>query len=1448
MQLPSPIDADYTIRVFISSTFRDMMRERDLLVKQVFPELRRKCASRFITLTEVDLRWGITEDQANEGQVLPLCLAEIERSRPYFIGLLGERYGWIPDTIRPEVVRREPWLQEHLRDRTSVTELEILHGVLNNPEMRANAFFYFRDPAYAADPGLTAAEQWDLVEHDIPADVQSHGSAEAARRTGERKAKLAALKQRIRDSKLPLVESYPNPQALAEIVRGQFDELIDRLHPQHQTPDPLARERIAHEAHAKNKLFACIPRPLHLSELNTWAEPAAHDGKGLVLTGDSGSGKTALLAAWTRDWARTHPQDFVFQHYFGATPESASPTGFLRRLLGELQARFAIADGIPAGPDKLREVLPVWLAQTSGKGRIVLVLDGLNQVQGGEPDLRLLFLPKDFPSHVTALASALPGPALDALRGRAWPEHHLPLASEQEVDAMVGAYLTVYARTLELGLHRQLVTAPGARNPLFLRTVLEELRLFGSFEQLPERVRHYLEVDNPKDLFLRVIRRWQEDFDGTGAENLNLNPDLVCRALSLLWAARQGLSEPEWLDLLGASVEPTSSIVPPADPIRAQSPLPRAHWTPLFLAMEPHLSQRAGLLSFAHDFLRQAVEVAFLASDSQRHAAHLAIAGYFESSVGQWEITPRQAAEWPYQLHAAQAWDRLESCLTSFPLFRTLYTDNTKWELSSYWNPLRSVGRDMGLCYRNAWNRRFANAPVSITSADLAYDLGTFLDDNACFVEAEYLLRYTLDAREHLLGPQHANTTICMNNLARLRGHLGDYAEAERLYRRSLQAIEIALGSDHRETIAVMTNLAWMLSCRGKLAESEALYHRAHEAFRRVLGPEHPNTLLCQSNLAGVLQDLGNLAEAQALYEDALENETRLLGPHHPSTLATINSMATLMYEQGDYARAESLCRRALQASETVRGPDHPETLVILNNLGGFRATRGDYAEAEELSSRALAGFEAVLGPDHPFTLTSVDCLASAKRENGDKAAAERLFRRALESRTRVLGPDHAQTLVSMSNLAALLDNKGDASEAQALCLSALRVRERTLGRDHPDTLDSVNNLACFYGNRANYAQSEPLHRRAWEGRQKALGPHHPHALASLENLATLMQEKKDFQSAEPLFRQLVETREQVLGPLHPDTLAAAKKLAILLSQAGDKDGSDSIARRVLAAEHPDVLANSKNPIMDLLMGELASLLTKVPDGTQIEAGGATFVVERNSVAPDHVETARQAVANCEREFGAEHANTIAALNLLARQLEAKEAFDEAEIEYRRAFDRAPSNMVVLGNYAFFLQNARHDPAGARDFYLRALHADPTDFINRTNFAGFCLSLGEARDAEDQLHQAWRLAPAKPDRFVARALFLRAALAAVRQESAALYLGQLRTLFEQGIEPAQSRNTTVRDYLLLHLPPAESALFDSIYNAINQPDGIAALAVLPTWQSIQPQSLDTPWPGPAETV
>ncbi len=54
------------IRVFVSSTFRDMQSERDELVKYIFPQLHKLCEKRSVTWGEVDLHWGITDEY-------PLC-------------------------------------------------------------------------------------------------------------------------------------------------------------------------------------------------------------------------------------------------------------------------------------------------------------------------------------------------------------------------------------------------------------------------------------------------------------------------------------------------------------------------------------------------------------------------------------------------------------------------------------------------------------------------------------------------------------------------------------------------------------------------------------------------------------------------------------------------------------------------------------------------------------------------------------------------------------------------------------------------------------------------------------------------------------------------------------------------------------------------------------------------------------------------------------------------------------------------------------------------------------------------------------------------------------------------------------------------------------------------------------------------------------------------------
>ena len=120
------------IRVFVSSTFRDMVEERNELMTHTWPALRRFCRERQVEFVEVDLRWGIPEAQSTRKETLKHCLDQIRAFRPYFIGLLYERYGWIPgpDALTADLREEQPWLTDH--HHKSVTEVENLPGVISS--------------------------------------------------------------------------------------------------------------------------------------------------------------------------------------------------------------------------------------------------------------------------------------------------------------------------------------------------------------------------------------------------------------------------------------------------------------------------------------------------------------------------------------------------------------------------------------------------------------------------------------------------------------------------------------------------------------------------------------------------------------------------------------------------------------------------------------------------------------------------------------------------------------------------------------------------------------------------------------------------------------------------------------------------------------------------------------------------------------------------------------------------------------------------------------------------------------------------------------------------------------------------------------------------------------------------------------------------------------------
>ncbi len=140
--------------IFISSTFKDMDYERDIIKFRVIPELNRRYRDDRIELQAIDLRLGVNtahlSEEESERKVLSVCTSCIDSARPFFIGLIGHRYGWVPSEKRwQEFIASLSEDEAQLLSDTagcSVTEMEIVYGALSQSKFdNSHVLFFLRD-------------------------------------------------------------------------------------------------------------------------------------------------------------------------------------------------------------------------------------------------------------------------------------------------------------------------------------------------------------------------------------------------------------------------------------------------------------------------------------------------------------------------------------------------------------------------------------------------------------------------------------------------------------------------------------------------------------------------------------------------------------------------------------------------------------------------------------------------------------------------------------------------------------------------------------------------------------------------------------------------------------------------------------------------------------------------------------------------------------------------------------------------------------------------------------------------------------------------------------------------------------------------------------------------------------------------------------------------------
>jgi Tfp pilus assembly protein PilF len=935
-------------------------------------------AGRHLYLVDIDLRWGITEEQAEQGKALEICLEEIERSRPFFIGILGERYGSLLGSLPEDAELDHPWLKDH--EGHSLTALEITHAVLRNPELARRAFFYFRDPHFIAQ---------------IAAPVR----ADYATENDEAAAKLVAIKAQIRSSGRPVLEDYPcrwdesekrvvDLDAVGEHVLEDLWQAICAEYPaEAPEPDPLTVEREAHEAFAEERSRLHVGRENEARRLSEYV--GGSDRRPALIAGESGCGKSAFLASWSRHYASEHPEDLLLSYFVGASPSSTDHRRLLRTICGELKRALALEDQIPDEDEKLSDTLAALLREASSKReRVVLVIDALDQLSPLEGAHGLGWLLDYIPGQTRLVVSTLEGDCLDVLRRHGAAEIALPPLDAQEQRQIVETVLGEWRRKLDKPQLAALLNHPGVSNPLYLRVALEELRLFGRFEQLLPQIEGL--AAGVSGLFDQVLERLEQDH----------GRELVTEAFSLLGSSRYGLSEAELLDLLRR---------------KGEEQLPRALWARLSRGAKAYLVERGELVGFFHRQLAEAVSARY----PERKETHTKLVAYFADSP-----LERKLDEYPYQLEHAEDWQALAATLSDLDFLSYAREHGRTYEWMGYWRSLQ--GRfEPGDCYQTELDRRSGSEGETEAVAGSAGIVGLFLRDMGLYPSALPFMERSLAIRERALGPDHPDVATGLNNLAALYRDQGDYARALPLFERSLAVFERTLGPDHPQVAATLNNLAGLHRAQGDYARALPLYERSLAIREHTLGPDHPEVAASLNNLALFYEDQGDHAHALPLYERSLAIREHTLGPDHPHVAASLNNLAELFRAEGENARALPLFERSLAIWERALGPNHPDVALSLNNLALLYEDQGDYAGALPLFERSLVIRERALGADHPQVATSLTNLAALYQAQGDYARALPLYERAVAIAEATLGSNHPRTQVLRKNMEASRASEG---------------------------------------------------------------------------------------------------------------------------------------------------------------------------------------------------------------------------------------------------------------------------------------------------------------------------------------------------------------------------------------------------------------------------------------
>lgn len=547
--------------IFVSSTFKDMNYERDLINNYLWPKINEFANKYNRNISFTDLRWGVNTENldSNEGarKVLEVCFDEIENSQPYMIIFIGERYGWIPS----KYILEETGAIYNLDDSEdkSVTELEIEFGALNQKDM-SNCIFCFRNK---------------IETDNLPEDITRNYVAEDERH----KKKLDALKQKILaknpeniiyydaklNSKGELEISNNLVQELEKILTQKMEKEWGKLEEEpwqkqemRKTNFYINNERRKFEAREQLVLKYCMMI-------------AERKYKMYVIEGDTGSGKTAIAAELASSF-RGKNNDNGFAVFIGTTKKNSTMKEIFTQINYFLAEKIGILDQYNSNED-VYELHQKLIEQHYNKFKkdFVIILDGFENCKFSNANDGFFGWYRRLENETIILTqkTGFSSPEKIYKRENEVCKIQIPELTNEEKEKLINKFASLHNKQLSNKVIDKICELKSSNNPLYLETMTQRLinmnkedfarvRQYGDGMEAINKVQIEIIENLPDDLPLLAKKYFEYAGQVIGLKNVNIILNLVSITSELLSRKdiEQILKENnyEWNDLMFSSL------------------------------------------------------------------------------------------------------------------------------------------------------------------------------------------------------------------------------------------------------------------------------------------------------------------------------------------------------------------------------------------------------------------------------------------------------------------------------------------------------------------------------------------------------------------------------------------------------------------------------------------------------------------------------------------------------------------------------------------------------------------------------------------------------------------------------------------------------------------------------------------------------------------------------